>query len=312
CTEIKLQLPTLDHIFLEKSLPMNTSYRIQKKSQTNSSTLDSANKFETRGFSVQKKSDSHQSDLKTQLKQAKRFGHNFSQVSTHDNSSSVTALQTKASAKDQGAQSSTSNHSSQNTSSNRNSLPTPVRTKMENSFGTSFSDVNIHTDSAQAKGIGALAFTQGNNIHFAPGQYNPQNSSGQALLGHELTHVVQQRAGRVPVPHQSKGAPINADSALETEADNMGAKAAQGQQVQIPGLSNNSLTNTTPPIQNSTQPVQCFLPLLGAALPMLGGMLGGGGAGGGAGGGMMGMMGNALMGGLGGLLGGGGGGQMEE
>ncbi|MGH7997879.1 MAG: DUF4157 domain-containing protein [Brasilonema sp.] len=292
---------------------MSTQNRIQKKSQANASTLDSPNKFESRGFSVQTKSDSHQSDLKTQLKQAKRFGHNLSQVSTHD-SSSMTTLQTKAPAKEQGAQSSTSNHSTQNTSSSRNSLPTPVRNKMENSFGTSFSDVNIHTDSAQAKGIGALAFTQGNNIHFAPGQYNPQNSSGQALLGHELTHVVQQRAGRVPVPHQSKGAPINADSALETEADNIGAKAAQGQQVQIPGLSNNSLANTAPPIQNSTQPVQCFLPLLGAALPMLGGMLGGGGgAGGGAGGGMMGMMGNALMGGLGGLLGGGGGGgQMEE
>ncbi|MHC5778213.1 eCIS core domain-containing protein [Nostoc sp.] len=310
---------------------MSTQNRIQKKPQANASTLDSPNKFESRGFSVQTKSDSQQSDLKTQLKQAKRFGHNFSQVSTHESSPSVTALQTKAPAKGESAQSSTSNHSSQNASSSRNSLAAPVRSKMENSFGTSFSDVNIHTDSHQAKGIGALAFTQGNNIHFAPGQYNPQNPSGQALLGHELTHVVQQRAGRVPVPHQSKGAPINADSALETEADNMGAKAAQGQQVQIPGLSNNNSSATTaPPIQNSTQPVQCFLPLLGAALPMLGGLLGGGGGAGGhgGGGGMMGMMGNALggalsgglsgglggavMGGLGGLLGGGGGGGQKE
>ncbi len=296
---------------------MNTQNRIQKKSQAMASTLDSPHKFESRGFSVQPKLDSQQSDLKTQLKQAKRFGHNFSQVQTDGSSSSVTPLQTKAPATHQNAQSSNSNHSTQNTSSGRNSLPAPVRTKMENSFGTNFSDVKIHPDSAQAKGIGALAFTQGNNIHLAPGQYNPQNSSGQALLGHELTHVVQQRAGRVPVPHQSKGARINADPALETEADILGAKAAKGHQVQVPGLSTNSLGNSAPPIQNSTQPVQCFLPLLGMALPMLGGMLGGGGGGGGggrAGGGMMGMMGNALggiMGGLGGMLGGGGG-QKEE
>ena len=190
-----------------------------------------------------------------------------------------------------------------------NSMPKALRAQMENSFGTDFSNVNINTESAQAKSIGALAYTQGNNIHFAPGQYNPDSRSGRSLIGHELTHVVQQRAGRVPVPHQSKGAPINADPALEKEADDMGAKAAQGEIVKMPGTGSFSASGAAP-IQNSTEPVQCFLPLLmggllggGGAGGVLGGLLGGGGAGGALGG----LLGGGGAGGaLGGLLGGGG------
>jgi hypothetical protein len=127
-----------------------------------------------------------------------------------------------------------------------NSIPGAVRAKMEKSFGTSFGDVNIHTNSTQAKSIGALAYTQGSNIHFAPGRYDPQSPAGQSLLGHELTHVVQQRAGRVPKPTQSKALPINADTALEKEADDMGAKAARGELVKMPGASGLSFGGELP------------------------------------------------------------------
>ncbi|MEH2387894.1 MAG: DUF4157 domain-containing protein [Nostoc sp.] len=258
---------------------MSTQKLLQKKS-TSTNTATSDNQFEGRGFAVQNKSNNEQSDLKTQLKQAKRFGHSISQM------------------KSESAQPSKQNPTSQNSSSgSRGSMPAPVRSKMENSFGANFGDVNIHTDSHQAKSMGALAFTQGSNVHFAPGQYNPQSSSGQALLGHELTHVVQQRAGRVAVPHQSKGAPINADPSLETEADQIGAKAAKGEQVQVPGST--SSFKTIPPIQNSTEPVQCFLPLLMGGLRALGGM---GGMMGGGGGQQQG--GGGMMSGLGGMLGG--------
>jgi Domain of unknown function (DUF4157) len=153
-------------------------------------------------------------------------------------------------------------------SSSGNSIPGAVRAKMEKSFGTSFGDVNIHTNSAQAKSIGALAYTQGSNVHFAPGRYDPGSASGQSLLGHELTHVVQQRAGRVPKPTQNKALPINADTALEKEADDMGAKAARGELVQMPGAGGLSLGGALP-MQNSTEPVQCFLPLLKKMKPLL-------------------------------------------
>jgi len=103
-------------------------------------------------------------------------------------------------------------------------LPPGVRQKMESFFGTSFADVRVHVG-PHANAIGALAFTQGSHIHFAPGQYNPSTPQGQAILGHELTHVVQQRAGRVRNPFGS-GVAVVQDHSLETEADRMGQRAA--------------------------------------------------------------------------------------
>lgn len=105
-------------------------------------------------------------------------------------------------------------------------IPAPVRAKMEHSFQADFSDVNVHVGS-KAPEIGALAYAQGNDIHFAPGQYNPESASGQQLLGHELAHVVQQREGRVKPTIDVSGVPVNDDPSLEREADRLGAKAAQ-------------------------------------------------------------------------------------
>jgi hypothetical protein len=66
---------------------------------------------------------------------------------------------------------------------------------MESRFGRDFSDVRIHTDSLaaqSAQAVNALAYTAGNHVVFAPGQYSPGSSEGTTLLAHELTHVVQQ------------------------------------------------------------------------------------------------------------------------
>jgi ribosomal protein S18 acetylase RimI-like enzyme len=103
-------------------------------------------------------------------------------------------------------------------------LPRDVQRKMESALGANFSDVRIHVG-PEAASIGAIAFTWGSDIHFAPGQYNPHTPHGQFLLGHELTHVVQQRAGRVANPFGS-GVAVVQDHALEAEADKMGRAAA--------------------------------------------------------------------------------------
>jgi len=108
-------------------------------------------------------------------------------------------------------------------------LPTPVRAQMEHAFGTDFGAVRLHEDGA-ASALGALAYAQGDQLHFAPGQLDVDSRHGQELLGHELAHVVQQRQGRVAAP-QGKGAPINADAGLEHEADVAGAAAAAGDRV---------------------------------------------------------------------------------
>ncbi len=115
--------------------------------------------------------------------------------------------------------------------SDNSSLDGTVQAKMENAFQEDFSDVQVTKDSDQATKMGAQAFTQGDKIHFAPGNYKPHTSEGQELIGHELAHVVQQKQGRVKATTQAKGAPLNGDPALESEADAMGKKVASGKQV---------------------------------------------------------------------------------
>lgn len=109
-------------------------------------------------------------------------------------------------------------------------IPDQVRAKMETAFGMDFSDVRVHVGQ-EASSIGAIAYTWGTNIHFAPGQYNPHTIQGQKLLGHELWHVVQQKSGRVSNPFGS-GVAVVQDHALEAEADRMGVKAAMTALVQ--------------------------------------------------------------------------------
>ncbi len=94
---------------------------------------------------------------------------------------------------------------------------------MEATLGADFSSVRVHVG-PQAERIGAIAFTSGADIYFAPGRYQPETPAGRRLLGHELAHVVQQRQGRVR--NTAGGVAIVQDAALEAEADRMGDRAA--------------------------------------------------------------------------------------
>ena len=69
------------------------------------------------------------------------------------------------------------------------------RAFMERRMGYDFSDVRIHTDGAaadSASGLGARAYTVGNDIVFGAGEFQPGAERYRRLLAHELTHVVQQ------------------------------------------------------------------------------------------------------------------------
>jgi hypothetical protein len=99
---------------------------------------------------------------------------------------------------------------------------------MERSFGADFSSVRIHEGGA-AGALGARAFTRGESIHVAPGELNPSSPDSRSLIGHELAHVVQQRAGRVATPQGFGGLGINDDAGLEAEADRAGDRAARGE-----------------------------------------------------------------------------------
>lgn len=69
--------------------------------------------------------------------------------------------------------------------------------EMNNSFGTDFSGVHIHTGSnaiQMSQDLGAQAFTHGSDVYFNQGKYDPSSKEGKHLLAHELTHTVQQGA----------------------------------------------------------------------------------------------------------------------
>lgn len=77
-----------------------------------------------------------------------------------------------------------------------NTLPTRTKTQMSHAFSRDFSQVRIHNGDQAAnmsQQIQAKAFTHGSDIFFNKGQYQPGTKSGDKLLAHELTHVVQQQ-----------------------------------------------------------------------------------------------------------------------
>jgi hypothetical protein len=112
-------------------------------------------------------------------------------------------------------------------------LPGNVLQKMESAFGHDFSRVSIH-EGERAASIGARAFAQGENLHFAPGAFRPHSAEGQKVLGHELAHVVQQRQRLVRPTARIGRHPLNADARLEAHADRAGEMAARGVSVTAP------------------------------------------------------------------------------
>lgn len=111
-------------------------------------------------------------------------------------------------------------------------LPDDLLRSMSQAFGADFSDVRVY-QGAQAAALDVAAYARGDELHFAPGHYDPHSAAGRALIGHELAHVVQQRAGRVAAP--SRDGEVHVDPALEAEATYLGERAARGLRVVLGG-----------------------------------------------------------------------------
>lgn len=91
-----------------------------------------------------------------------------------------------------------------------NPLSTHTKNEMESGFGTDFSGVRVHNDNNAVqmnRQLGSQAFTNGNDVYFNEGKYNPESDSGKHLLAHELTHTVQQ--GASPANNQIQKAAEN-------------------------------------------------------------------------------------------------------
>jgi hypothetical protein len=103
---------------------------------------------------------------------------------------------------------------------NKTGLSDNLKAGVENLSGYSLDDVRVHYNSSKPSQLQALAYTQGTEIHIAPGQ--------EKHLPHEAWHVVQQKQARVtPTATTADGTALNTDSDLEREADEQGVQASK-------------------------------------------------------------------------------------
>jgi hypothetical protein len=76
-------------------------------------------------------------------------------------------------------------------------LPSSARSFLEPRLGVGLDRVRVHADEQTdtlARRIGARAFTVGQDIFFARGEFRPLARSGMHLLAHEVAHTLQSRA----------------------------------------------------------------------------------------------------------------------
>ena len=128
-------------------------------------------------------------------------------------------------------------------------LDATTRTFMEPLFGHDFSQVRVHANAQAAKSaraVNALAYTVGNEVVFAEGQYALNTTEGRRLIAHELTHVIQQSGASSGGQLQGKLMISQPGDALEQEAD-----AAAGR-VMVGAHARASLTPSHPTIQRET------------------------------------------------------------
>ena len=111
----------------------------------------------------------------------------------------------------------------------KRALAAPTRARMESSYGVSFDGVGVHPDSPRTSGS-THAFTEGSDIHFAPGAYQPGTARGDWLIAHELAHVVQQRGGG---PTGQAFDPTAPSLGHEAEADRAADAAVAGRKAEI-------------------------------------------------------------------------------
>lgn len=98
-------------------------------------------------------------------------------------------------------------------------LPEPLAGDLGSQLGHDLSSVRVHTDGTAdtlARSLQAVAFTDGSDIYFQNGAYDPRGERGQRLLAHELTHVVQNSRGSGGASVPTVG---RADDPAEAEAD---------------------------------------------------------------------------------------------
>jgi hypothetical protein len=108
-----------------------------------------------------------------------------------------------------------------------------LRQKMEQQLGSDLSRARIHTggeSATAAEGMGARAFTVGNEVHFGAGEYTPGTKEGDRLLAHELAHVAQGQ--RADVQRKIEPNPEAKSEHDESDVGGVGRRDAEGADVE--------------------------------------------------------------------------------
>ena len=137
------------------------------------------------------------------------------------------------------------------------SLDAGVKKRMESAFGESFSGVEVHADAKGAElseSLNARAFTVGQHIAFGTAEYKPGTLIGDALIAHELAHVMQQRGSASEGLAQKGG---TESGGLERDAD----QAAVGAVISIWGGAKKGLakvaTSALPSLKSGLRLQRC-------------------------------------------------------
>ena len=137
-------------------------------------------------------------------------------------------------------------------------LDRDTRGFMESRLGADFSDVRVHTDgkaTESARSVQAYAYTVGNDVVFQSDKYAPDSDSGQRMLAHELTHVVQQRSGPVDGTPAAGGIKVSHPSdSFEQAAESTADRVVTSQAVPTPMTGASSSVQRVAPEEE--EPVQ--------------------------------------------------------
>lgn len=111
-------------------------------------------------------------------------------------------------------------------------LDCATRADLGHRLGADLGGVRIHYDgraATSARSVGTRAYSVGQDVYFAAGQYRPGTLEGDRLIAHEVVHTVQQRGASVggdPIRWSGEGDPA------EVEADRVSTAALAGERPQ--------------------------------------------------------------------------------
>jgi len=129
--------------------------------------------------------------------EADRMADEVVSVSRGDFQAAMRELARGDSDQDQGAdseQASAAERVKRALASRAKALPEALRARLEQLAGVDLSEVRIYSNELAfeaAEAVSARAFTVGTDIVFGAGEYSPGSPAGDALISHEISHVVE-------------------------------------------------------------------------------------------------------------------------